>query len=403
MAGSHTFSSLRKPLFRQYFGAQLVSLAGTWAQVIALSWLVLEMTGSGTALGLIHAAHFLPLLLLGPWGGLVVDRRIKHKLLMVTQSISAMLSLLLGVLVVTGEIQLWQVFAITLCLGTVRVFDSPARFTIIYEMAGRKNLQNALAWNATSVSLTRMVGPAIAGLLIATVGIGVCFIVNAFSYLPILTVLARIKPDDLDATPLVERAKGQLRDGLRYAWRTPVLRNGLIMMALIGTLTYEWPVVLPLLARFSLDGTAADYAALVTSMGIGASIGGIVASRRRSVTPAMISLAALLVGMAVFLVALAPTLTWALLAMALVGFFAIGFDSLSNSLIQLNSTPEMRGRVIALWGVAYLGSSPIGGPILGWISQYAGPRAGLAVGGLAAVAASGFGYASSRSQSKNQA
>ncbi len=396
MLGHRTFSSLRNPIYRFYFASQIVSLAGTWAQVIALSWLVLQMTGSGTALGLIHAVHFLPLLLFGPWGGLIADRQMKHRLLLVTQSVSAILSLLLGILVMTGLAELWMVFAITLGLGMVRVFDHPARVTLIYEIAGRKHLQNAMAWNSTAISLTRMIGPAIAGLLIATVGIGMCFVINALSYLPMFAALTRIKPENLEAAPLLERAKGQLRDGFRYVWATPVLRNSLIMVALIGTLTYEWPVVLPLLARFSFDGNAADYAALMTAMGIGASIGGVYSSRHQKVAPWMISLSALMIGLAVMLVALAPTLTIALLAMGLVGFVAINFDTLSNTLVQLHSSPEMRGRVASLWGMAFLGSSPIGGPILGWVCQIGGPRTGLIVGALAAFAAAAFGYVTTR-------
>lgn len=396
MLGHRNFSSLRNYNTRIYFIGQSISLVGTWTQVIALSWLVLQMTGSGTALGLIHAAHFLPLLLLGAWGGLVADRRTKHTLLLATQITSALLSLLLGILVVTGTAELWMVFVITLGLGLVRVVDHPTRQALLYEMSGKDHVQNAMVMQGTIISVTRMVGPAVAGLLIATVGIGICFIINALSYLPMFAAMALLRVDELDVAPLVEKAQGQLREGFRYVMRTPVIRNNLIMIALIGTLVYEWPVVLPLLANFTFRGTASDYAFLMTGMGIGATFGGLMTARNRVVNQGMISVAALMVGLMVMLVALSPSLVFAVAAMGLVGFFAVRFDSLNSSMLQLTSAPEMRGRVMALWGVAFLGSSPIGGPIIGWISQYAGPRAGLMVGAGAAIIAAAFGYVTAR-------
>ncbi|HEX7259470.1 MAG TPA: MFS transporter [Candidatus Saccharimonadia bacterium] len=399
MLGHRNFSALRNYNYRIYFTGMSISLIGTWAQVIALSWLVLQMTGSGTALGLIHAAHFLPLLILGPWGGLVADRRTKHKLLLATQASSAILSLLLGVLVVTGTVQLWMVFVITLGLGLVRVVDHPTRQALIFEMAGKDHVQNAMVLQGTSVSVTRMLGPAIAGVLIATLGIGMCFIINAFSYIPMLVAMALLKVDELEVAPLIEKASGQLREGFRYVMKTPVIRNNLIMMAIIGTLAYEWAVVLPLLASFTFHGEAADYALLMTALGIGATIGGLYTARYRSVTQPMISLAALMLGAMVVLVALAPSLLFAVVAMGLVGFFAVQFDSLNSSILQLTSSPEMRGRVMALWGVAFLGSSPIGGPLIGWICQLAGPRTGLLIGAVAAMAAATFGYVTTRRSS----
>jgi len=389
--GKRTFVSLKIRNYRLYFFGQAVSLSGTWMQTIAQSWLVLKLTGSGTALGLITALQFLPILLFGAWGGVIADRFSKRRILFITQSVSGMLALILGVLVATDTVQLWMVGALAFGLGLVNAVDNPTRQTFILEMVEKDHFPNAVSLNATQVNLARVAGPAIGGVLIATIGLAWCFAVNAISYIAVLAALWLMRPEELFPAPRQSVGGGRLREGFRYVGRTPLLRDTLLMMALIGTLSYEFVVILPLLAEFTFHQGAGGYAGLMSAMGAGSAVGGLYTAHRRRRSPAMLVNAALLFGVVMLAVAASPTFPLALAAMALVGFFSINFLSLGNVLLQLESAPEMRGRVMALWAVAFLGSTPIGGPIIGWIGEYAGPRWGLAVGGIAAIAAAGFG------------
>ncbi len=389
--GRRTFSSLKIRNYRLYFFGQAISLSGTWMQTIAQSWLVLKITGSGTALGLITALQFLPILLFGAWGGVIADRFPKRRILFVTQSVSGMLALILGVLVATNTVQLWMVGLLAFCLGLVNAIDNPTRQTFILEMVEEDHFPNAVSLNSTQVNLARVAGPAIGGVLIAVVGLAACFIINAVSYIGVLVALWLMRSDELFSPPPQAAKKGRLAEGFRYVGRTPLVRDTLIMMALIGTLSYEFVVILPLFAEFTFHRGAGGYAALMAAMGAGSAAGGLYTAHRRKRSPAMLINAALLFGAVMLVVAIAPTFTLAMAAMALVGFFSINFLSLGNVLLQLESDPQMRGRVMALWAVAFLGSTPIGGPIIGWIGEHIGPRWGLAVGGIAAIASAGFG------------
>ncbi|MCX6542987.1 MAG: MFS transporter [Acidobacteria bacterium] len=393
-AGSlrRTFFSLGISNFRLYFIGQAVSLSGTWMQMIGQSWLVLQITGSGTALGLVTALQFLPILVLGPWGGVIADRFPKRTILYYTQFAAGVLALVLGVLVETGSVRLWMVGGLAACLGLVNTVDNPTRQTFVFEMVGKEQIQNAVSLNSVLVNLARVAGPAMAGILIANVGLAFCFFVNAASYIAVLIALRMMNAGQLHPAPLVARASGQLGDALRYVRSTPVLQNALLMMAIIGTLAYEFQVVLPLFAQFTLGGGAGTYAALTAAMGVGSVIGGLYAASRQSVVPGMLVRAAFLFGIVILAAAVAPTLPFAVAALVLVGVFSINFLSLGNTILQLESAPEMRGRVMALWVVAFLGSTPIGGPIVGWIGEYVGPRWALGVGGLAALTAGTLGY-----------
>ncbi len=387
-----TFFSLGIWNFRLYFVGQAISLSGTWMQTIGQSWLVLQITGSGTALGLVTALQFLPILILGPWGGVIADRFPKRTILYGTQSAAGVLALVLGILVATGSVRLWMVAVLALCLGLVNTVDNPARQTFVFEMVGKEQIQNAVSLNSVLVNIARVVGPAMAGILIASVGMASCFLVNAASYIAVLIALRMMRAGQLQPAPLVARAGGQLRDAFRYVRSTPVLRNALLMMAIIGTLSYEFQVVLPLFAQFTLGGGAGTYASLTVAMGLGSVIGGLYTASRKTVVPGMLVNAALLFGVVILAAAVAPNLMFAMAALFLVGVFSINFLSLGNATLQLESVPEMRGRVMALWAVAFLGSTPIGGPIVGWIGEYAGPRWGLVVGGLAALTAGALGF-----------
>ena len=256
-----TFSSLKVRNYRLYFVGQAISMCGTWMQTVGQAWLVLKLTGSGTALGLVIALQFLPVLILGPFGGVLVDRLPKRRVLFITQLASALPALILGVLVSTNTVQLWQVYVLAACLGLVATVDNPIRQTFVLEMVGPENLSNAVTLNSVMLNAARIIGPAIAGLLIATVGLAACFYINAASYLAVLVALGLMKVGELTVLPPTKRAKGQLREGFRYVWSTPVLRDSLTMMAIVGTLSYEFQVLLPLLAKYTFHGTAATYSA----------------------------------------------------------------------------------------------------------------------------------------------
>ena len=385
--GRDTFASLANRNYRRYFTGQAISLIGTWMQSIAQSWLVLQMTGSGTALGLVVALQTLPVLLLGPYGGVVADRVDKRRLMIALQSMMGVLALVLGVLTVTGAVRLWQVFVLAFLLGLNNAFENPARQAFVLEMVGPQDLRNAVSLNSVLVNAARAVGPAVAGVLIATVGTGVCFLVNAGSFVAVVASLMRMDLSLLQPSPAQVRGKGQLLEGFRYVRRTPELAVPLVMMAVIGCLAYEFQVVLPQVAKSAFSGNAQAYGFMTATMGIGAVIGGLWTAARGTTGLSALNRAALLFGVAILLAAIAPTLWTELIALALVGAGSVSFLAKGNSTLQLQADPQMRGRVMALWSVAFLGSTPIGGPIAGAVSEYEGARYGLLLGALACLAA----------------
>ena len=294
-----TFSSLFVRNYRLYYIGQIISTSGTFMQSIAQAWLVLKLTNSGTALGIATALQYLPILFLGPYGGVIADRLSKRKILYFTQSISGVLALVLGVLVATGLVKVWMVYILAFCLGLVNVFDNPTRQTFYIELVGPDNLRNAITLYSTLVNLARIIGPAIAGALIAVFGLAPCFIINGISYVAVVIMLAMLHSDELIITPPVPRAKGQLQEGFRYVVSTPILGSTLLMMAIIGTLTFEFQVSLPLIAQFTFRGDASSYAFLSASMGFGAALGGILFASRKGIQPYKLVSAALLFGLAV--------------------------------------------------------------------------------------------------------
>jgi MFS family permease len=395
-----TFASFRIRNFRLYFFGQGLSLCGTWAQTIGLSWLVLRLTHSGTQLGLVLAAQFLPMLLLGVWGGVITDRFNKRHLLYCTQTIQGLLALTLGLLVVTHHIELWMVYTLAASLGLTQVVDNPTRQTFIFELVGSKYLKNAVSLNSTMVNMARIVGPSIAGVLIATVGIGACFLINAASFVAVLLALIAMRASKLHSVPPVAREKGQIRAGLRYAWSVPTLKATLIMMFIIGTFAYEFPVILPLFATVTLHGNATTYSAMTVAMGLGAVTGGLYAAGQGVSKSGTLSRAAFLFGGSLILMSLMPNLFTTFIVLVMVGGLSILFISLGNTTLQLTSDPSMRGRVMALWSIAFLGTTPIGGPIIGAIADHSNPRIGLAVGGLSAIVAAIFGIVIGKQHSK---
>ena len=391
--GKSTFASLSVRNYRLYFIGQAISLSGTWAQVVGQGLLVLKLTNSGTMLGLITALQFLPILLFAPVGGVIVDRFPKQKILFVTQSLSALLALILGILVLTNTIQLWMVGVLAFCLGLINSIDNPTRQSFVPETVGVDKLTNVVTLNAWEVNLTRIIGPTIAGLLAVTTGLGICFLFNSISFAAVVIVLLFMNSKQLHPAPIAPKNKGQLKEGLAYVAHSPILRNTLIMLGLVGTLTYEFQVILPIVAGSVFHNLSWGYAALNASMGIGAVVGGLFTANRKNTSPKMLIITSVLFGLSVFFVAFSPTLVLAMIGMVLVGASSINFNSIGNVTLQMESLPEMRGRVMSLWTLAFLGSTPIGGPIIGWIGEHLGARWGLGVGGLAALVAAGIGLA----------
>ncbi len=394
-----TFAALGVPNYRLFFGGQAVSLSGTWMQIVAQGWLVLRLGGSGTQLGLITAAQFLPVLLLGAYGGLLADRADKRKLLIATQCASALCAGTLAVLDLTGVVTLWMVAVVAAGLGLINAADNPARQSFIHEMVGPRHLSNAVTLNSVLVNAARAVGPGIAGLIITLFGTGPCFAVNCASFLAVIVALTRMDTSTLRVRPPVSRAGRQVRDGLTYVARTPQLRVPLVMMALVGALAYEFQVVLPLIARQTFHGGAGTYSVLTSAMGVGAVTGGLLVARHGTAGisgTAGVARAAVGFGVVIGLAAAAPDLALEIVALLLVGAGSVAFLATVNSTLQLGSAPQMRGRVMALWAIAFLGSTPVGGPIAGWVSTAAGPRTGLAMGAVAAILAGIYGLLSAR-------
>jgi len=389
--GRATFGSLSIRNCRLYFIGQSISQTGTFMQQVAQAWLVLQLTNSGTALGLIAALQNLPVLLLAPWGGALADRFPKRKLLLLTQTGFGLLALLLGALVITGLVRLWMVAALALCFGLIMCIDSPTRQSFIVEMVGGSQLTNAVSLNSAMMNLARIIGPAIAGVLIMAVGTASCFVLNGLSYGAVVITLAAMRASELYPAPLAGRGQGRILDGFRYAYSTAILRHILIIMALIGTLMYEFQVSLPLLAQFTFHGNAASYAALTSALGIGAVIGGIATASRKATSLKAVAVAALLFGLAGLLAAFMPTFMLTVVGVVVLGFFSIYFSATGNTTLQLSCDPQMRGRIMALWSMAFLGSTTFGGPIIGFIGQQLGARWSLATGGLAALTAAAYG------------
>ena len=391
-----TFASLKIRNYRLYFFGQVISTTGTWMQVIGQSWLVLTLTKSGTALGIVAALQFLPVLLLGPWGGVIIDRFPKRRLLYITQSVSGVLALILGVLVLTHTATLWMVDIMAFCLGLINAIDSPTRQTFITEMVGEENLLNAVSLNAVQFNITRVLGPTLAALLIVGVGLAPLFFFNAFSYIAVLISLFMMNTKELHIQPIVKKVSGAVAESIRYIKKSVAIRNTLLMMAIIGVFTFEFSVSLPLLAQFTFHGTATTYALLTGGIGVGSIIGGIVTARYKQTSLKELIKIAFFFGISMLLFSVMPTLPLALVMTVIVGYFSINFMSLAKVILQMETDPSMRGRVMSFFVMCYLGSTPIGGPIIGWVSQVASPRAALAVGGAAALLAAGLGYLSLR-------
>jgi MFS family permease len=383
----HSFNSLEVPNYRRYFAGQLISLSGTWMQTVAAIWVILTLTDSGVAVGLTTALQFLPMLLIGAWGGLLADRIPKRRLLMATQALMAIPAVGLFAVTATGVVTPWMVYLAVFAMGSVNAIDNPARQSFVIEMVGADRVVNAVSLNSVIVQAARIVGPAIAGILIATVGVVPCFGLNALTFVAMIFALRRMDPSRLHAAPVAPRERGAIRAGLRYVRRTPELLVPLALMALVGTLGFNFQVVLPLLAKFSFESGAMTYASLVSAMAVGSIAGALVNGHRGRTGPRLIAGGALAFGASALLAAAMPSLALEIVMLALLGAASVTFAATINSTLQLAVSPEMRGRVMALYSVVFLGSTPIGAPLTGWLAQSYDPRVALVLAGASGLLA----------------
>jgi len=383
-----TFRSFQVRNFRLYFAGQVVSQSGTWMQTIALGWLVLQLShNSGVAVGMLVALQYLPTLLFGGWGGVIADSFDKRKVLIITQTCMTVVSALLAILVFADVVQIWMAYVIVVVNGLALAVDNPTRQSFVVELVGPEDLSNAVGLTSAMFQVARVLGPALAGVLIVAVGTGVCFLLNALSFLAVIAALVMLRPGELHRGKPAGRSKGQVRDGLHYIWRTRELRAALLATAMIGTLALNTQVVLPLMAKLVFDGNAATYSWMSIAIGAGAMVGALVVASRAEATPAMFVIAGTLFGAAICAASAAPTLGIFLGLLLLVGAGQISFLATCNTLIQLRSDPKMRGRVMSVYTITLLGSTPIGGPLIGWVCEVWGPRVGFAVGGIATLVA----------------
>jgi MFS family permease len=382
-----SFDSLSVPNYRRYFSGQIVSVSGNWMQMVAEVWLMLSLTGSGVAVGMTTALQFLPILLFGAWGGVLADRFSKRRLLMVTQGLMALPAIALFAIVSAGAVEPWMVLALVFVRGTVNAVDNPTRQSFPIEMVGPGRLVNAVSLNSVLIHASRLFGPGLAALVIAIAGVGPCFALNSLTFAVMILALWRMDPAELSEPPTGARERGAVRAGLRYVRRTPALAVPLALMALVGTFGLNFQVVLPLLARFSFDGGASAYAGLVAAMGVGSVIGALLTGAHGRTDARLIAGAALSFGVLALLAALMPSLLLEIPVLALLGAAAVTFAAAINSSLQLAVEPAMRGRVMALYSIVFLGSTPIGGPLAGWLSQAYDPRVALLLAAIAGLSA----------------
>ena len=386
-ATRRTFRSLAVRNYRLFFAGQLISVSGTWMQQVAQSWLVLTLTGSGLDLGITVALQFLPMLLFGMWGGVIADRFDKRRTLLAAQAAAGVLALSLWALVATGTVQLWMVYVLAFLLGVVQMVDMPTRQAFVTEMVGPAEVPNAVGLNSAMFNAGRLLGPAAAGVVISTAGVAPAFLVNAASYLAVMAALWAMRPEELHREPVAAgRRPGQIREGLRHVWRTPQLRSPLLLVAVVGTFGFNFQVLLPLLARDTLGGGARLYGALTAVMGLGSVIGALVAAGRERPTRALLVGSAVAFGALTLVAAAAPSALTVSAVLLAVGVSMMLFLATANATLQLNSPPAVRGRVMAVYGLVFLGSTPVGGPLLGAVAGEWGARAGLAVSGTASLA-----------------
>ena len=394
MNRSATFRSLRVFNFRVWAAGSLVSNIGTWMQRTAQDWLVLtELThNSASAVGIVMALQFGPQLLLLPWTGFAADHYNQRKLLMATQALMGVLALVLGLLTITHVVRLWQVYLFAFLFGCTSAFDAPARQTFVGELVGDSDLPNAVALNSTSFNGGRMVGPAVAGLVIASAGTGWAFLLNGISFIAVLISLRSLKVSELHTKARAKRTRGSLTEGFRYVWSRRDLRTTLIMLFLIGTFGFNFPIFVSTMAVRAFHSNARGYGILSSIMAVGTMSGALLGAGRDKPRFLHLLYGAAMFGVGFVFAALAPTYWLFGASLIVIGAAALTFTNTSNSLMQLSTEPAMRGRVMALRLAVVLGGTPIGAPIVGWVADSAGPRWALGVGAAAGLTAALTGF-----------
>ena len=377
------FRSLRVRNYRLYASGQLISLTGTWMQRVAQDWLVLELTNSGTALGIVTALQFGPSLVLGLWGGVLADRGDKRKLLLATQTGLAVIALVLGLLDVAGVVAYWQVLILALLLGLVSAIDTPVRQSFVVEMVGKEDLTNAVALNSTTFNIGRILGPAIAGVMITAVGTGWAFIANALSSVAVLVGLFLMRTDELYPSTPLRRARGQLRAGVDYVRGRQDLVLCMALIFMVGTFGMNFQITTALLAKHVFHRSASGYGLLSTALAVGACAGAVLATRRNErPTPQFLLVVAAAFGVLEVATGLMPDFLATAALLVPTGLVMITLATAANSCVQLGVEPTMRGRVMALYLMCFMGGTPLGAPIIGWLAGVAGPRWGLIGGGV---------------------
>lgn len=391
------FSSLKIRNYRLFFTGQVVSNTGTWMQRIAQDWLVLSLTGSSAAVGITTALQFLPMLLFGLYGGVLVDRLPKRPALLVTQSAMALSGLALAALTLTGQVQVWHVYLAAFFVGLATVVDNPARQSFVSEMVGPDQLHNAVSLNSANFQSARLVGPAVAGLMITGVGTGWAFLANGLSFAAPIASLLLMRARELYPVKRTPRGKGQLREGLQYVAGRPELIWSVVLVGFIGTFGFNFPVWLSAFADNVFHVGAGGYSLLNTLMAAGSLGGALLAARRGSARMRLLILAALTFGALEIVASLAPSYWLFAVLMVPIGICGLTVNVTANTTVQMATDPAMRGRVMSLFMMVFMGGTPLGAPVIGWITDTYGARVGFALGGVvSAVAAAVIGLVLAR-------
>lgn len=381
-----TFRSLHSRNYRLFYLGQLVSLSGTACQVVALSWVVYRLTDSAMALSTVTALSLLPMLLAGPWGGLLADRFDKRRVLIAANAALAAVAALLAAVTLLGAVQLWQLYLLAFLSGLGSAVEIPTRQAFVNELVEPDQLPNAIGLNSALFNASRIVGPAVAAGLLVLAGGGWCFAANAASFLAVIEAYRRMRPSELRRAPRPGAQRGQLLAGLRFAWGEPVLRRTIGLVGLVALFSFNFPIVLPVLARRVYGGGSTMFSALTATMALGSVVGALVVAGRRRPSDRTLLVTGLASGLLLLAAASTSSLVLALPLLALAGGAGIGFFSTANARVQMVAAGELRGRVMALYALVFLGSTPIGAPLVGWIVQRYGAQVALGGGGLLSAA-----------------
>ena len=385
-----TFRSLRHRNFRLFFVGQGISQVGNWLTLVAQSLLAYHLVGTSLAIGVLSACQFLPVLLLGAYAGVVADRMDKRRLLLVVQTLAMVQSFALAYVAAVGASVVW-LDVVALFGGLSMAFDNPARRSLFVELVDEADVNNAVGLNSSLMTFSRILGPLCAGLLIHSAGYAWCFGADGISYVAVLVALLMMDPTTMRRSPVVERARGQVRDGFRYARRTNEIWTPLVMMAVVGTLAFNFTVVFPRFVSSTFGAQEVVFTWLFSVLSVGSFVGALIAARRRDVGVRDVASASIAFGITMTVLSWSPSLFVAFPLALAVGFASITFLTTSTAIVQLRADPSMRGRVLALQAIVFLGTTPIGGPIVGAVSDHLGPRAGVLLGGVAALGAGLWG------------